>query len=1058
MSKLKKDKLILLEKLVQSGSDGEISTEQRDLFVNLVKETSPKSPKMRKKSANASDRQSRQRVKIVRTNSHELKDKNHGNVKILLPQTENRSRSRSASSNSRSNSSSSFWSAGSKDRTRMRRTSSRSSSSSSGSSYSRSRSGSSSSSTSRSRSRSSSMEYSRNKVRDRSKSPKMPKSRSKEARSGSLSSTQSTPSKPIVTRRVKVSRDTASDSGRNDKGKRKRLLKRGEIKKSRSFDINPDIFIEERLKQKYKELRNLLSNQFAGSQVQMTQHQFQQMQDLRVQYVNASHGLPPSGVLVPRSLPASMRVKRGAPQGISSRRTRSKDTLASTSDLGEDQTYVSVQRVLNTSAARDGKVIVERHPVSIKKKKKTKQNSDSNSKLNSTFDSTSDHTGSRTLSPRSRMNVPELHHLKDSNNPDLLKWLKQKDKEHRRKEKEERKKRREEREKLVLEANEKFEQRMESQKFVEKWRVEKEKEYRKTMKEKRKEEKVLALQQKIKMELSLPGKSMTVRPQTAPPEWKRKTETKPIKTDKENNVKKVNNVRKAQTVQDQLGTSSEHLKFDLDDQKSHDPLPPTSKFIYKRPVAGKIKLNMRNRPMSAQPKLQTSNKEQSEDLHWQTATEEHSRNTRMSYDDWVNTKRKQDQDKRKQEKFRQKEELSKSDPEMDKLVPDIAKKRIHTMMNERKSIDTGIKRYDKSVNQSFGGGSYDGSKSPKRTHSYKLGDDRPGTAKDKTVESLKVGGKSYQRPGTAPSGGKRVPIPMRSPYSPVPAHPPPAHVEEIMNSEDQSNPFKLPFSAEEGVPKHVAAMQKKLFSEETWQKDDRPEPQGCDHDSSLAVVPCTSAITMVTEDIKYDNITAMEKSDNVNIDKKKDYKEDEKKESDTQNLNGDPEIINVNVQQKKHDKIETKGEKNVINEESRENDKNYVENDEKLNGDLANENSDTKLENGQKGYDEVDNKNADQNCNGEVEADGNVENPLNQSSNLSKHVSFCEEPEVFVNHDNPDWSTDTDTPDEDNSRYTTKEDLSTLIDSCGELLNREYGQQKEESDKTFMTESLDDDF
>jgi hypothetical protein len=58
-----------------------------------------------------------------------------------------------------------------------------------------------------------------------------------------------------------------------------------------------------------------------------------------------------------------------------------------------------------------------------------------------------------------------------------------------------------------------------------------------------------------------------------------------------------------------------------------------------------------------------------------------------------------------------------------------------------------------------------------------------------------------------------------------------------------------------------------------------------------------------------------------------------------------------------------------------------------------------------------------------------VENPLNQSSNLSKHVSFCEEPEVFVNHVNPDWSTDTDTPDDDSSRYTTKEDLSTLIDS-----------------------------
>ena len=191
--------------------------------------------------------------------------------------------------------------------------------------------------------------------------------------------------------------------------------------------------------------------------------------------------------------------------------------------MGEDKTYVSVQRVLNTSAAREGKVIVDPHPVAIKKKKKAKKTG-SETKLNSTIDSLSDHTGSRTLSPRSRLNVPEIHHIKNSENPDLIKWLKQKDKEHRKKEREERKKRREEREKLVLEANEKFERRLESQKLVQKWMTKKEKENRKLLKEKKNQEKEMEIQQKVRMELSLPGRSMTVRPQTAPSDWKRKEE------------------------------------------------------------------------------------------------------------------------------------------------------------------------------------------------------------------------------------------------------------------------------------------------------------------------------------------------------------------------------------------------------------------------------------------------------------------------------------------------------------------------------------------------------
>ncbi|CAC5375075.1 unnamed protein product [Mytilus coruscus] len=999
---------------------------------------------MKKKSANKPDRQSRQRVKIVRENSHEVQDTNYGNVIVPLPENGRRSRSRSASSKSRSDSSSSFWSSGSQDRARLVKTfsRSRSNSRSSRSSYSRSRSCSrtSSSCSSSSRSRSPSVEYSRKKVRERSKSPPTPKSPVKEPRSDSLSSIQSAPVKTTIERHEKVNHDSASDSGR--KGKRKKLLKRGEVRKYRSFDINPDIFIEERIKQKYKELHNLMATQFSGTHAQMTQHQFQQMHSLRDQYVSASHGLPPSGILVPRSLPASMRVKRGAPQGLTKVRSRSKDTL--TSDFGEDRTYVSVQRVQNTSAAREGKVIVDPHPVMIKKKKKKVKKSDSETKLNSTLDSTSDltgsrmlsprsrsdYSGSRTLSPRSRSKEPEIHHIKASKNPDLIKWLKQKDKDHRKKEKEERKKKREEREKLVLEANEKFERRLESQKIVKKWISEKEKDYKKYLKEKKRQERELEMQERIRIELSSPTRGITVRSQTAPSQWKQKNGNSPYKTKNEKISGEAIDVTgsTAQTVQDQLGTSSEHLKFDLNDQKSHDPLPPTSKFMYKRPVAGKIKLNMRNRPMSAQPKLQSTRTEKE---HWQSAKDESDRNLRMTYDDWINTKRKEDKEKRKQEKIRQKEVLSKSDPEIAKIVPEVAKKRIHTMLNERKSIDTGIKRYDVSANRSFGGGSFDGSKSPKppsKTHSYKLADDRPGTAKDRTVESLKVSGRIYQRPGTAPAAGRKVPVPMRSPYSPVPASAP-AHVEEIMNSEDQANPFVLPFPPEQGVPKHLASMQKKLFSEETLRKSDQIEPQGGDVSTDLVPLNDDVEHTSSSEDIKYDNINTKDKSH--------DSKTEEKIGNDTQYVNGNSDENGT----KKEENIEETDQPSQTNKERQNgNLDTHLDLPEELNNadfqkSEVNENEQTL------GYDEVDSNRTDNKTeeNSDEKKDGNErqdDNPLNQSS---KHVSFCEEPEVFVNQEEPEWSTDTETPDEDNSRYTTKEDLSTLIDTCGQLLNKEYG-------------------
>ncbi|KAJ8299552.1 hypothetical protein KUTeg_023612 [Tegillarca granosa] len=90
--------------------------------------------------------------------------------------------------------------------------------------------------------------------------------------------------------------------------KKRKLLNRSPIRKFRSMEINPDVFIEEKLKQKYEELNQLMSqNRVSDPKIHVTRQHYHQMQVLRDQYVNVSHGLPPSGVLIPRSLPGKTR-------------------------------------------------------------------------------------------------------------------------------------------------------------------------------------------------------------------------------------------------------------------------------------------------------------------------------------------------------------------------------------------------------------------------------------------------------------------------------------------------------------------------------------------------------------------------------------------------------------------------------------------------------------------------------------------------------------------------------------------------------------------------------
>ena len=465
--------------------------------------------------------------------------------------------------------------------------------------------------------------------------------------------------------------------------------------------------------------------------------------------------------------------------------------------FSNDTAYQTIQNVMNVSRARERNILASE---SKRKKKKRKENKRKNS--DSTLDNVNFETPSQVSSmgskggssPRSMAGLNKTdNHIKDSGNPKLLRWLKEKDKEHRKKAKEERRQKREEREKTVLEANEKFEKRLEAQKIYKKWVDEKNKEIAKQEKQKRKEVKQFLKAQEEKEKST----DISIRPKSAP--LNRRDPAGGIRVE---------------------GNSSTNVNVKT------TPHPPASKFIYKRPVAGRIKLKISDKePEKARP--------QSANVGNVSNGEDTARRQRMSYDDWISRKRRDDQKKKNLIERRKREEMSKSDPELSKIIPNIAKKRIHNILEGKKRVDSGFKEYDKEANQKFGGADFNGiseSESQEVHYSYRL--DSP------TRSSSSMGSNSARRgkpppaarPKTAPHGGSRVIPPKQSSGSPRKAVVP-ARVEEIMSNEDSTNPFRLPFSEEDGIPKYVAAKQRQLFAENVWKKvgeEERPEPQGSD--------------------------------------------------------------------------------------------------------------------------------------------------------------------------------------------------------------------------------------
>ena len=302
--------------------------------------------------------------------------------------------------------------------------------------------------------------------------------------------------------------------------------------------------------------------------------------------------------------------------------------------------------------------------------------------------------------------------------------------------------------------------------------------------------------------LYCPGDAMRIRPQSAPSK-------KPDAGHIDRHLLKGDNT--PAHVREEIRRQREALEERQQAERAHaEPHPPQTKFIYKRPVAGKIKLKMEIRGKSPTPAKPEADKEK-------MSEEEKERQARLSYDDWVKRKRELHEDMKKKKAAERQRELAKSDPELERLIPELGKKRVQDKLNMRKRIDTGIKSFDEKTNSSFGGGDFNGEAIERPRSAYRLESDR--TDPDQPALSVK----QIQRPSTAPSKGRAPPSPKRSAKSPRKAIIP-QRVDKVMENENKSNPYviegvdrfsphTLPFSGEKGIPKHLVERQRRIFAD-----------------------------------------------------------------------------------------------------------------------------------------------------------------------------------------------------------------------------------------------------
>ncbi|GFN76135.1 hypothetical protein PoB_000264100 [Plakobranchus ocellatus] len=396
-------------------------------------------------------------------------------------------------------------------------------------------------------------------------------------------------------------------------------------------------------------------------------------------------------------------------------------------------------------------------------------------------------------------------HLKHSNNPALRLWLRRKDKEFRQRRKEDKARQLAEK----LDKQEEMRKRdslfQDSEKKVKEWMTKKRKEANRQAREERRklkeEEKERQEREAIQQQYNSPFK-LSERPQSAPSgsvtHHGRKLfipivrPERPIAGGGSNN----NAHENATNVAEVNGSPGDRDKEGSEGSEIEPkiPRPPlASKFVYRRPVSGRVRLMK----LQQERKADAKRTEVEKMLHEKKLAEEKARKMRMSYDQWLLKKRSEDYAKR-QEAAHQRA-LAKSDPELERIVPEVAKRRIENIKRGKRRVNTGDKTLNKEVNKSFGGGDFNSD--------GETNDEAPNT--QAASYRLEVSGTSFkQRPSSAKASlNPRV---SKSPRRPKSAHP---RVQSVMDESDPpKNAFKLPFPSENGAPKHVLAKQDKLFA------------------------------------------------------------------------------------------------------------------------------------------------------------------------------------------------------------------------------------------------------
>ncbi|XP_046573730.1 apical junction molecule-like [Haliotis rubra] len=483
--------------------------------------------------------------------------------------------------------------------------------------------------------------------------------------------------------------ETMSDSGRVGRQQRK-LNKRAQMREFRTIGLEPLESAEERLEQKYMELQQLVSGQFMEQKVALTHNHIQQMELLRQQYAIASHGLPPTGVLVPRSMPAQFRNRsynrhKGDKENLQHPASEDEayNTIRTlqTTNAGQRRSRARTARTRPLSATRMNQsrsTSRERHEKTPDKRpttaneegqQRSRQRKKSRSRSNSRSRSSSG-------SPRPGTDT----FLKNSENEFVRDWVKRKDLEFRRKRAEEKKRKRLERKEKIEKQIEIEERYKDSKLIVQQWMRQKKRE---SFRRKKHEKAVLSDEasrrayERAKTVSGIHGLGVN-RPMSAPgpirTERSKLRVQRPGTTDEEVQEKQEQMVREAIIGYIETEASAE---LPLDEEppspstepvQQEFPQPPVTKYVYRRPVLGKVRLRMgkyQQAPEETKPPPSPGKKPMVKPL----SKEEIERNQRISYDDWLQVKRKEDDEKKKE--MQRQNELTQSEPKYERPIPDL---------------------------------------------------------------------------------------------------------------------------------------------------------------------------------------------------------------------------------------------------------------------------------------------------------------------------------------------------------------------------------------------------